>query len=157
MESQRTSEYDKLSNTSIIRDAQSIVRGLLHTQQPYEIGGATVLEAAVNYLRAQGKLLGTDESQLKNLNARPPDEPTDEGVAYRLLSTKRQSDGITVTLQQTYWGLPVWESGISIDLKQRPVSGDKADLFQVIGTLVTRHDKIAIDGPRPSPEVSKRL
>ena len=56
----RTIEFDEPLNAYIIRDKQSIVRAVLHNQEPALIDAATALEAAKTYLRTHAKLLGLD-------------------------------------------------------------------------------------------------
>src|SRR5712691_11480804 len=98
----RTMEFDEHSNAYIIRDTQSIVHALVHTQQAVVADGATALRAAESYLRTHPELLGLSGSELRNLRLRPLDAPIDAGVEYRFVSEKRQCDVNTITFQQTH-------------------------------------------------------
>ena len=98
---QRTIEFHRDSNAYVIRDKQSVVRAVLHTQEPIAINAATACDAAEQYLKTHSQLLGLDASELRSLHLRPQANPTDAGIEYRLLSEKPQFDVTTVTFQQT--------------------------------------------------------
>src|SRR5215510_14339712 len=83
---QRTIEFDESSNAYIIRDKQSIVRDVLHNQQPVVINAASALDAAERYLHTHTELLGLKESELINLTIPPQNVPSDADVEYRFLS-----------------------------------------------------------------------
>jgi hypothetical protein len=150
---QRTIEFHSDSNVYVIRDKQSVVRAVLHTQEPIAINAATACDAAEKYLKTHSQLLGLDASELRSLRLRPQANPTDAGVEYRLLSEKPQFDVTTVTFQQAARGLPVSQAGISVHLTKLP------DRFEVICSHVTRDDTLTpaglmalqqiVMGPRP--------
>jgi zinc metalloprotease ZmpB len=150
---QRTIEFHSDSNVYVIRDKQSVVRAVLHTQEPIAINAATACDAAEKYLKTHSQLLGLDASELRSLRLRPQANPTDAGVEYRLLSEKPQFDVTTVTFQQAARGLPVSQAGISVHLTKLP------DRFEVICTHVSRDDTLTpaslmapqqiVMGPRP--------
>ena len=61
MKPPRTLEYSEDLKTQVIRNAQSMVRGILHTELPCVACGATAREAAEHYLRTHQELLGLNE------------------------------------------------------------------------------------------------
>ena len=147
----RTIEFDEPSNAHIIRDRQSIVRNVLHNQRPVVIKAATAVDAAESYCRSHWELLGLRPTEFESLRLQPQNEPTDVGVEHRFLSEKEQFDVTTVTFQQTCLGLPVWQAGTSVHLKQLPNS------FEVISFQTTRHDELARDGLMPTRDRVMRL
>ena len=128
----RTIEFDEPANAYIIRDRQSIVHAVLHTQKPVLITAATALEAAKSYVQAHAELLGLDPSQLMHLDL--PIDPSDTGIDYRFAGEKRQFDVTTVTFQQTCLGWPVWRAAVSVHVKHLSNS------FKVISAQIRRHD-----------------
>jgi zinc metalloprotease ZmpB len=147
----RTMEFDESANAYIIRDRQAMVRGILHTQKPVVIEAAMAIDAAESYLRANWEQIGLHPSELENLRSPPLTEPLDIGVEFRILSEKRQFDVTTVTFQQTCLGLPIWQAGISIHLKQLP------NVFEAILFQTTRQEQVAPDGLMPTAEQVARL
>src|SRR5215831_8086662 len=148
---QRTIEFEESSSSRIIRDAESIVRAVLHTQKPVRIGAATARSAARDYLLTRSALLGLDQRELENLHLRPRGEPAEAGVEYRFLSEKQRGDMTTVTFQQTCVALPVWEAGISVHVMRRP------NCFEVICVQMTRHSELAIKSLMPPQQVATRI
>jgi len=147
----RTIEFDKAKNARVIRDRQSNVHSVLHTQKPVVIGAANAVAAAANYLHGQRELLGLNRRELKSFRRRPQNKIANIGVEYRFLSEKRQFDLTTVTFQQTCLGLPVWQAGISVHLKQLP------NAFEVVAFQTTRHEDLTRDGLMPAPDKLMRL
>ena len=148
---QRTIGWDEQSNAYIIRDKQSTVRGVLHTQKPVVIDASEALDAAESYLRTHSEAWGLQSSELENLRLRPQADPIETGVEYRFISEKRQFDLSTVTFQQTCLGLPVWQAAVSVHLKRQPKS------YQVISAQTLRQEELTRDGLMPTPERIARL
>src|SRR5262245_60418114 len=176
MEPLRTLVFDEQSKAYIIRDTQSIVHALLHMQQPFVTDGATALDAAENYLHAHLELLDVSGPELRSLRLRPQDTPSDTGLEYRFVSEKRQFDLTTITFQQTHSGLPVWQAGISVHLKDEPTRSNwlrdifdralrfaspgtrrKLSRFHVVCAQTTGQPAPAGGGLRPSREMLTRL
>ena len=130
----RTIEFDEPANAYIIRDRQSILHAVLHTQKPVLITAATALQAAKSYVQAHAELLGLDPSQLMHLDL--PIDPSDTGIDYRFAGEKRQFDVTTVTFQQTCLGWPVWRAAVSVHVKHLSNS------FKVISAQIRRHDNL---------------
>ena len=115
-------------------------RDLLHVEEPYESAAGTALLAAREYLMQFGGELGISEPELSNLSLAPESTPIDAGVEYRYDQEKSQFDTTSVVFAQTYFGLPVWEAGVAVHMRQRP--------FVVLSAQSTRHVKIDAAKPR---------
>src|SRR4051794_5566141 len=100
-------EFDRRSQTKVLRDADRVARTLSHPRY-VATNARTPQLAAREYLDRYGELLGVQEQELKHLFAPTEQEPTTENVEYRLLSEKHQFDLTTVAFYQTHFGLPVW-------------------------------------------------
>jgi hypothetical protein len=148
---QRAIEFHNDSKAYIIRDRQSVVRAVLHTQKPVAINAATALDAAEKYLRTHSQLLGLDVSEIRNPCLPTQNHPTDAGVEYRFLSEKPQFDVTTVTFQQTARGLPASQAGISVHLKKLP------DRFDVICVHVARDATLTPAALMPLQQTVMRL
>ncbi|MFZ3360014.1 MAG: hypothetical protein WA177_14745, partial [Xanthobacteraceae bacterium] len=103
--------------------------------------------AAKDYLRRYGQTFGVRRQHLKNLLQPVRHRPTDADVEYRLEAEKRQFDLSTVVFHQTYLGLPIWEAGLSVTIKHRPL--------RVIGARSTLHPKLNLK--RPSAALAAKL
>ena len=100
----------------VTRDANNVVRGLSHRLRPFPTGARTAQAAAEFYLQQHRDLLDIDPSELKNLSLPPETEPNDAEVEYRLIEERPSDTLTTVGYQQTYFGLPVWQAGLSVHL-----------------------------------------
>jgi hypothetical protein len=138
-------EFDRRSQTKVLRDADRVARTLSHPRY-VATNARTPQLAAREYLDRYGELLGVQEQELKHLFAPTEQEPTTENVEYRLLSEKHQFDLTTVAFYQTHFGLPVWEAGLSITMKENP--------WRIIGAQTTRHPDPKIK--RPSAQAVAR-
>ncbi|NOJ50477.1 hypothetical protein [Bradyrhizobium archetypum] len=138
-------EFDARSQTKILRDADGVARTLSHPRY-VATDARTPQLAAREYLARYGELLGLREQELKHLFAPTEQEPTADKVEYRLLSEKHQFDLTTVAFYQTHFGLPVWEAGLSITMKENPL--------RIIGAQTTRHPDPKIK--RPSAQAVAR-
>jgi len=146
----RTIEFHEPTKAHIVRDTKSNVRSVLHTHEPILISAKTALDAAKEYLLSHGKHLGLQPSELEKLDHPPQPEPTEAGIEYRLIGEKRQFDLSTVTYQQMFLGLPVWQAAIAINLKDQPDSK-----FGVSVVQTGRHDDLKPDSISTSAESLK--
>jgi hypothetical protein len=131
-------EFDARSQTKVLRDAHGIARGLSHNRH-VATEARTPQLAARDYLIKHGELLGLRREQLGHLFAPIEQEPTADEIEYRLLSEKHQSDLTTVSFYQTHFGLPVWEAGLSITMKENPL--------RIIAAQTTRHPDLEVKRP----------
>jgi hypothetical protein len=126
-------EFDARTETRIVRDTGGVARVLSHQDHFVATRAATPRLAAKDYLDRYGRLLGLRPQHLKNLLLPVEHTPTDAEVEYRFVAEKDQFDLTTVAFHQTYLGLPVWEAGLSVTMKHKPL--------RVIGARSTLHPK----------------
>jgi zinc metalloprotease ZmpB len=140
-------EFDTRSNTKIIRDAAGIARTLSHADHYVITEASTPQLAAREYLSRYGELLGVQREQMSNLLLPAEQEPSDDDVEYRFLAEKHQFDLTTIAFHQTCFGLPVWEAGLSVTMKDNPL--------RAVGARSTLHPSVEVR--RPPAEAVQRL
>ena len=106
--------------TLITRDNDGVVRDLNHAEDPVAPPADSAREVADLYLRQQASQLSTSQSSLRGLESVAAQTPEDEASGYRFSHEKTQFDLTTVGYQQTYFGLPVWGSGVTVQVKHEP-------------------------------------
>ncbi len=134
-----TQEFNPARNVYLDKDAQGTVIQLNHTHAPVLISGNTPQIVAGTYLNQFGELLGLASGQLKNLSLSPSTSVEQANVEYRFSLEKHQFDTATVAYYQTDLGLPVWQAGISVQLKLNP--------FRVLSAQSTRHPDLEVKAP----------
>jgi hypothetical protein len=132
-------EFDTRSQTKIVRDAAGTARALSHPNRYIVTDAPTPQLAARDYLNRYGDLLGLQPQQIRHLFLPAEQEPGAGEVEYRFLSEKRQFDLTTVAFYQTCFGLPVWEAGLSITMKDNPL--------RVVGAQSTLHPDLEVKRP----------
>jgi zinc metalloprotease ZmpB len=140
-------EFDETANVHINRDEGGVVRDVLHVEGPYQVSAPTAQLAAQEYLREFHGLFGFTLDELRSLGLSPEERPVDLGVEYRFLTEKTQFDTTIVTFSQTCLGLPVWEAGVSVQMRQNP--------FRVVSAQSTAHADVPVD--LPSTTIVDRL
>lgn len=130
--------YDSEAGAHVNVDESGVVRGLVQ-ERPAVSEASSAREAADQYLREHGELLGVAPTELENLSLTSEAAPVAAGTEYRLSSEKAQFDTTTVTYEQTLHGLPVWEAGVSVHVKEGP--------FRVVGADTTRHADLRMTQP----------
>jgi zinc metalloprotease ZmpB len=143
---QMLEEFDRSSGTKVIRDSKGVARGLSH-EQGVVSRARTARLAAQEYLCSFRGLLGAKTGEFENLSLPPERDPVDAGVEFRFLAEKSQFDTTTVSYYQTFFGLPVWEAGLSVHMKQAP--------FRIMGARSTGHPDIQV--AKPSAQALARL
>lgn len=139
-------EYDESAKAIVDRDDAGVVRGVLH-EQVYVSAARTPQLAAREYLESFGGLFGIAPSELNSLFSNAESEPTADGVEYRLQAEKTQFDTTTLTFNQTYFGLPVWEAGLAIQIKSDP--------YRIVSVGSTAHP--FVEAEKPSAAALRRL
>ena len=132
-------EFDGRRQMRIVRDADGVARATSHLDRYVAAKARTPRAAASEYLNRYGRLFGVRRQHLRNLLKPPERDLTDAAIEYRLLPQKRHSDLTTVPFQQTYFGLPVWEAGLSVTVKHRPL--------RIIGAHSTLHPDAKVKRP----------
>ena len=140
-------EFDAQGKVHITRDSQGAARDLLHVEEQYESAARTAVLAAREYLDKFGGALGISPAELTNFSASPETSPVDAGVEYRFEQEKSQFDSTTVAFSQTLFGLPVWEAGVAVHMRQRP--------FVVSSAQSTRHTELS--AAKPSERALARI
>jgi hypothetical protein len=139
-------EYLPSSRVYINRNNDGVVRELLHLDEPWVSNAPTPTLTASAYLATFGNLLNIQPTELSHISAKPSTDLTNDLNEYRLLSEKSVFDTTTFTLQQTYFGLPVWEAGVSVHIKNGPA--------RVLSSQATSHTDIQVQ--RPDQEQVRR-
>src|SRR6266567_5848496 len=139
-------EFNSARNVYLDLDETGTVRQLLHTQAPFLSQARTPKLAAAEYLHQFGDLLGLTSEQLKSLSQIPSSTVEDASVEYRFLQEKHQFDTVSVAYYQTDLGLPVWQAGVAVQMKQNP--------FRIISAQSTSH--LDLNVTRPSRDAVKR-
>ena len=132
-------EYHASTRTRIVRDHRGTARMVGHFERYVKTRAADPESAARGYLRRFGHLFGLHPRHLKGLARSPESEPTAARLEYRLFRDKHQFDLSSIVFQQTYWGLPVWEAGVSVVLKHKPL--------RVVGARSTLHPAAKVKRP----------
>src|SRR5262245_42181510 len=131
-------EFDAVEKAHVRKDQEGIVRALVY-EVPIVSGAATAQQAAQEYLAHHAELLGMKQAEMTNLALSRDAEPVDEGTEYRLHSEKHQFDTTTVTYDQTYLGLPVWDAGVSVHMKSGP--------YRIVSVESLRHPNLKVKPP----------
>lgn len=132
--------FDENASVQVTRDADGTVRDLLHVDEPFISTASSPLLAARDYLAKLGAVLGISDAQLTHFSLAPESTPTRDGVEYRFSQEKPQFDTTTVVFEQTYFGLPVWEAGVAVHMRQqRP--------FLVFSAQSSRHADVSAEMP----------
>ncbi len=132
-------KFDSARNVYLDLDQQGIVRDLIHTNAPVTIQAATPQLAAAGYLHQFAELFGVTHAQLANLSLSPSASIENAPVQYRFSEQKNQFDTTTVAFYQTDLGLPVWQAGISVQMKVNP--------FRVLSSQSTLHPDLSVETP----------
>lgn len=137
-------EFINDKQTLLNRDDQRIVRDVIHFEKPITITPGTInprvsvaRQAAAEYLLQNTDTLQIDKSTLERLNTPPEEQPVEEEQeGFRFLEEKQQFDITTVAYYQTYFGLPVWQSGVSIQMQLKPLPNQKKETSPVDTNVV---------------------
>jgi hypothetical protein len=132
-------QFNSARNVYLDLDSQGIVRQLIHTHAPVVVPAATPQLAAADYLGQYAELFGISPAQLANLSLEPSPTIQDAPVEYRFLQQKSQFDSTTVAFYQTDLGLPVWQAGISVQMRVNP--------FRVLASQSTLHPDLEVTKP----------
>jgi hypothetical protein len=132
-------EFNESANAHVNRDQDGVVRDVLHLEGPYLASAPTGQLAAQEYLRQFHELLGIPLDELRSLSLAPAERPEPLNVEYRFLTEKAQFDTTVVTFSQTCLGLPVWEAGVSVQMRQNP--------FRVVSAQSTAHAGVRVALP----------
>ena len=133
--------FELNDNVNVERDEEGNVQHLDHLQQPFVAGGAdgvaedeggaapanTPQGLAAQYLRAVAPVYGISEDMLPDQSGADSltvEDSTNAGAPSEKLELAEEKDLMgtaTVSYQQTYRGLPVWEAGVSVTIQPEPL------------------------------------
>lgn len=134
--------YDGSVKGHVTKDGAAVTH-IRHSQELRASDENDPVEAAGAYLREAAATLGLERPRLDNLHVRARAmEPGARDVEYRLEGDKRLFDGTTVAYAQTFFDVPVFRRGISVEVKHGP--------NRIVG--VTNNTDPGLEGELPSQE-----
>ncbi len=92
------------------------LRFLNHNGLPLATKGITQLQKVLDYLESHAPFYKLSPADLIALPRQLDSKPSKEKASYRLDTIKDVMDSATYVFVQTYYGLPVWEAGLSVSL-----------------------------------------
>jgi hypothetical protein len=111
-------------DVKVRRDASGTVRQLSHAQRPYRpapvellaMGAAPLTPRALaeQYLRDAAPVFGFTPAETANFSAETAPSATNAGVELRFKEEKAVGNGVTVSYDQTVYGLPIWDAGVAV-------------------------------------------
>lgn len=125
--------------TLLTFDTAGVVRDMNHSAEPVQLTGDSAREVADAYLQQQTDQFMVQPESRQNLSRAVADTPEDEAAGLRFSNEKSQFDITTVGYQQTYFGLPVWNSGVAVQVKHGP--------YRVVGSQNSAAQDIAPTKP----------
>lgn len=134
-----TQEFNAAAKAMVTRDVYGTVRDVQHVDEVFISGASSPLLAAHEYLLRHGALLGVSAAELAHFSLAPETEPRALGVELRYGEEKPQFDMTTVVFEQTLFGLPIWQAGVSVHLQRDP--------FVVVAAQSKRHTQVDADMP----------
>lgn len=123
-------DFELTPNVRVKRDDQGIVRLLSHPQEPYTSpsGVKQSLRALSEaYVHDVAEIYGIDPTMLSSLAEPVERKLKKEPLRLRMLEEKRLLNSIVLGYQQTFLGLPIWESHLSVRLHQEPLRVTSSD------------------------------
>ncbi|RYF61132.1 MAG: hypothetical protein EOO39_31765, partial [Cytophagaceae bacterium] len=106
--------------TLLTLDTAGIVRDMNHSEEPVQVAGNSAREVADAYLQRQTDQFMVQPASMQSLSREVALAPEEEAAGLRFTSEKSQFDITTVGYQQTYFGLPVWNAGVAVQVKDGP-------------------------------------
>lgn len=150
-------------NVHVRRDETGTVRQLSHPQQSYQpdatlltasVGGAshplTPRTLAENYLREVAPIYQFAPTAVSNFAAAASPTPTPAPSELRFKEEKSVAGAVTVSYDQTHFGLPIWNAGVTVRINAAPM--------QVTGSQNATHYQIQVTPLDPAaPYVPNRI
>ncbi|KST69496.1 hypothetical protein [Mastigocoleus testarum] len=130
--------FEITPNVSVKRNNNGIVRQLYHPRQPYTVrrfAADRSLDASLSadveiaprviaeqYVREVLPAYQLDSELSADLNAAVAEEVIQEESRLKFLEEKVTRNQVTVSYAQTYMGLLVWEAGLTVRMRNHPLS-----------------------------------
>jgi hypothetical protein len=125
---------------SSFKDENDVVRILNHHHTPIHKETKDVLQLAKEYILEVADQYNISKEMLEHLDSRPESLITEEGESYKILTVKKMRDTTIVDYAQTYFGLPVWHSGLTVVIKNEPM--------QVVSSSNSSQIRIKVNRPK---------
>lgn len=136
--------FELNDDVKIRRNAAGRISQLQHVDAPYRPDSAglrlaapaplTPRDLANEYVRDVLGLFGVDENLASGLESVTANNPTEDGEQLRYATQKSVAGNATVSYVQTVFGIPVWRSGLSVQMEESPM--------QVIGSRSTMQQDV---------------
>ena len=137
-------------DTKVTRDRDGVVRQLSHSTlykaptldtigAQADMAPTTPRTLAEQYLRDAAPVLGFATPEVANFAAAAENSAADVGVELRFKEEKTAGTGVTVAYDQTVYGLPIWNAGVSVRIDGRKMG--------VMGAHNAAHYNIAAHRP----------
>jgi len=123
-------------DVQVREDVNGRVRQLSHPHRQYRPAPVDVITEglpreltprtlAEQYLRETADIFGFASEETSNFSATTGVSPTEAGVELRFKEEKTVGNGVTLAYDQTVYGLPIWDAGVTvrIDRKAMGVTG----------------------------------
>ncbi len=124
------------------RDRNGEVRALEHLTQPYTADRMFNARALANeYVRDVADVYRFPAEWVAAIDRTPAEKMEDEPTQLRFARSDRAGATATVSYQQTHFGLPIWEAGVSVLLL--------TDTLRATSSSSTVHRDVAVPRPRP--------
>ena len=130
---------EKQSNFSFYKDEQNVVRILNHNQAPVRKNTHNSLQLAKEYLYDVAGEYHINKNLLKQLESKVSDTLANEGESYKMQGVKKMFDTTVVDYAQTYFGLPVWRSGLTVVIQDEPLQVVSSSNSSQQGLKVNKH------------------
>ena len=123
-------------DVQVRQDANGKIRQLSHPHKQYRPDAVDLLSAgrsapltprtlAEQYIRDAAQVFGFAREETENFAAASTVSPSEAGVELRFKEEKAVGSGVTVAYDQTVYGLPIWDAGVTVrvDSKEMGVTG----------------------------------
>jgi hypothetical protein len=152
--------FELTPNVQVRRDRDGHIRQLSHPAQPYRpdapsiaaFGGADAMTPRVlaeQYLKDVSDVLGLTAST-DNFAAGFAASPSTAGEDLRFKEEKAVAGATTVSYNQTRFGLPIWDAGVTVRINTRPM--------QVTGSHNAVHYNVDVERPpADAPYMPQRM
>jgi len=146
--------FEMTRNVQVRRDRNGRVRQLSHAGQPYR---AAALEAAPaglaartitpralaeQYLRDVAGVYELAPATMANFAASPTGAPSAAPTELRFKEEKAIGNAASVSYDQTHFGLPIWDAGMTVRIETAPM--------QVTGSHNAMHYEVDVSRPDPN-------
>lgn len=141
------STYDDKLKAHVLLDPASKVRQVRHSQEHW-LGEQNVPRLAANeYLQSLAPTFDIPLEQMQALGKQVSYfDPQERGIEYQLSEIKHAFDSTTVGYYQTMFNVPVWRSGMAVQIKENPA--------RVLSS--TNHSEYGLKGKLPDVKLIER-